>query len=64
MPIPDSVIEIVEELISGENMTLLQNGSPIFEWASGVTIDDKDITDEEIRGDNIEDEQSESPTLE
>ena len=46
LTIPDSVTEISEELSSGEKIPLLQNGGPIFEWAPGVPIDDKDVTDE------------------
>ena len=56
--IPDSLIERVEELASGENMPLLQNGSPIFEWAPGVAIDDEDVTYEDLYDANTNDERS------
>ena len=59
----DIVIEIVEELASGENMPLLQNVSPKFEWAPGITIDDKHVTNEELLGAKIENNENESPIL-
>ena len=55
MPIPDSVIERVVELASSENMPSIQNQSPIFEWSSGVPIDEEDLTYEKHRGANIDD---------
>ena len=61
--IPDSLIERVEELASGENMPLLQNVSPKFEWAPGITIDDKHVTNEELLGAKIENNENESPIL-
>ena len=48
----------MEELASGENMPLLQNGSPIFEWAPGVAIDDEDVTYEDLYDANTNDERS------
>ena len=54
----------MEESASGENIPFIHNSSPIFEWASGVPIDEKDITDEELRVDKIDGEKIEAPTLE
>ena len=43
-PIPDSLIEIAEELVSGENMPLIQNKSTMFEWSPCVPIYEEDLT--------------------
>ena len=64
LPIPDNVIERVEEFASGENMPLLQIGSAILKRAPGVYINDEDVTDEELQSANIEYEKIEAPTLE
>ena len=43
LPIPDHVVDRVEEMADDEGQPLMKNGMPIFEWSPGVPIlDDTD----------------------
>ncbi len=45
LPIPDYVIERVEEMAKKEKQPKMRNGAPLFEWAPGIPIiDDNEYT--------------------
>ena len=45
LPIPDEVIDRVEELAKLESQPLLTNKQPMFEWSPGVPITSSSIDD-------------------
>ena len=56
LPIPDYVIDRVEELARQEKQPVMTNGHPIFEWSPGVPILDED----ELEGEDFEDDELEN----
>jgi hypothetical protein len=52
LPVPDYVIDRVEEMAAREKQPVMTNGHPIFEWRPGVPALDKD----EIEGEDHEDD--------
>jgi hypothetical protein len=40
LPMPDGVIELVEDMASAENQPIMEAGAPIFEWTPGIVIQD------------------------
>ena len=37
---PQHVIQLVEDMASGQNHTIMTGGAPNFEWRSGVPVED------------------------
>ena len=52
LPIPDYVIDRVEEMAARENQPIMTNGYPIFEWQPGVPILYEDEAEGEAHDDD------------
>jgi hypothetical protein len=59
LPVPDYVIDRVEEMATREKQPVMPNGHPIFEWTPGAPILDED----EVAGEDHEDDDPENGAM-
>jgi hypothetical protein len=59
LPVPDYVIDRIEEMPVRKNQPVMANGHPILEWRHGVPVLDKD----QVEGEDHEDDEMENGAM-
>jgi hypothetical protein len=59
LPVPDYVIDRVEEMATKEKQPVMTNGHPIFEWRPGVPV----LDEGEVKGEDHEDDAAENGAM-